>query len=173
MARTRYTFYYLQNPNTEEIGYVGMTTEPLSRRLARHMTEALGREHSPNSVKNEWIRHMYDNGLRPLIQELEVSNFQDHIQAGHREAYWIAKMKEGGHYLTNMTTGGAGTPGLSMEVTEEHKEKISKAMSGDYNLDKGIEMRKAGASWKSIYEELGMGRTNFYKLYKEKIEQAL
>lgn len=171
--RTGYTFYYLQDPTTQEIGYVGMTTEKPAKRLRRHITEALGREHSEHSAKNEWIRHMYDNGIRPNIIELEYTQYKEIAHAYEREKYWIAKMKEDGHYLTNMTEGGAGTPGLILEVSEETKQKISETMSGDYNLEKGIEMRKNGASWRAIYEELGMSRTNFYKKYKEQIEESL
>jgi len=175
MVRRGYTFYYLQDPTSEEIGYVGMTTESLSVRLRRHIYEAVRREHSENSAKNEWIRHMNDNGIKPVIVELEHTAYKEATHAFEREKFWIARVKEAGHYLTNMTDGGAGTPGLHIEHTEETREKLAKAATkyGDEVLEKGITLRRDGMSWNNIAKELGMSRTNFYKLYKEQIEQAL
>ena len=172
MKKTFYTFYYLQNPKTESIGYVGMTTEPLSRRLSKHISEAMRRNHSPDSLKNDWIRDILDQGVRPYIMQLEVSGFADALEAGAREKYWINTMKEKGYELTNMTEGGLGTPGLVLEVSEETKAKISGTMVtvNPQMITEGVMMRTNGDSWKTIYESWGMSRTNFYKTYKEKID---
>lgn len=173
MKRNNYIFYYLQDPTTGDIGYVGMTTESLSKRLRRHIQEALKREHSPESDKNKWVREVYGKSVRPLINEIETAEFPDALQAGEREKYWIAKYREDGYNITNMTDGGLGTPGLVLEVTEATKEKIAESLTTDEwkDLNEAVAMRKSGASWKTIYEHMKMSRTNFYKLYKDKIEQ--
>lgn len=174
MARTTYTFYYMHDPQNEEIGYVGMTTEPIQKRLRRHITEAMGKEHSPESNKNIWIRELMDKDLRPRCQELEVSAFKDPTHAGAREQHWVKVMKEQGKALTNMTEGGLGTPGLHIEHTEETKEKLAEKATkfATEDMDKAIQMRKDGATYKQIYEALGMSRTNFYKEYKDKVAEA-
>jgi hypothetical protein len=174
MARTTYTFYYLHDPRNEEVGYVGMTTEPIQRRIRRHIQEATEQTHSPESDKNKWIRDLLDAGLKPRCQDLEVTAYRDAAHAAQRREYWIAKMNEEGKALTNMTTGGLGTPGLSIEHTEETKEKLSEAAIkfGDESLEVAIEMRKEGKTYKEIYEHLGMSRSNFYKEYKDKVAEA-
>jgi len=176
MARTTYTFYYMHDPENESMGYVGMTTEPIQKRTRRHIQEAMSREHSPESDKNVWLREIIDRGLKPQVKELEITGYRDPAHAGQREAYWVAKMKEEGKSLTNMTTGGLGTPGLSIEVTEEHKLKLGEAATKfdkDESLEKAIKMRKEGATYKKIYDSLGMSRSNFYKKYKDKVAEAL
>lgn len=175
MHRRGYTFYYLQDPTSEEIGYVGMTTESAGTRLRRHIYEARSKEHSPESLKNVWIRTLADRGVKPLIVELEHTAYKEAAHAYEREKYWIAKMKADGHNLNNMTDGGAGTPGFHQEHTEETREKIatSATIYGDPALEKGIELRRDGMSWNKIAVELGMSRSNLYMKYKEQIEQAL
>jgi hypothetical protein len=175
MARTTYTFYYLYDPTQEEHGYVGMTTEPIQKKIRRHIQEATEEQHSPDSEKNKWIRDLLDKGLKPRCTELEITAYKDALQAAQRRIYWLNKMKEEGKALTNMTDGGLGTPGLHFEHTEETKEKIGEAATkfGDPALEKAIEMRREGKTYKEIYETLGMGRTNFYKDYKDKVVEAL
>ena len=174
MARTTYTFYYMYDPRNEEIGYVGMTTEPIQKRIRRHISEAMSEQHSPTSDKNVWVRELMNQDLRPRCEALEVSAFKDPLQAGAREQHWVKTMKEQGKALTNMTEGGLGTPGLHIEHTEETKEKLAEAATkfGDPALETAIEMRKEGKTYKQIYEHLGMGRTNFYKEYKDKVAEA-
>lgn len=174
MARTTYTFYYLHDPRNEEIGYVGMTTEPIQKRIRRHIQEATEQKHSPESEKNKWIRELLDNNLRPRCTELEVTGYKEEAHAAQRRQYWIAKMKEE-NKLTNMTDGGLGTPGLHLELTEETKEKIGEAATkfGDPALEQAIEMRREGKTYKQIYDSLGMSRSNFYKEYKDKVAEAL
>ena len=173
MARTTYTFYFMHEPENELCGYVGMTTEPIQKRIRRHIYEATGREHSPESEKNVWLRLMLDRGLHPYCEVLEVSGFKDPTEAGIREQYWIKRLREEGKYLTNMTDGGLGTNGYYFEHKEETKEKLAEAATKYPDaLEKAIEMRKAGATYKDIYTELGMSRSNFYKEYKEKVKEA-
>ena len=173
MARTTYTFYYLHDPRNEAIGYVGMTTEPIQKRIRRHIQEATEQKHSPESEKNKWIRDLLDEGLRPRCTELEVTAYKDPQHAANRRQHWIANKKQD-VTLTNMTDGGLGTPGFSPEFDEEHRQKIKEAATkfGDPALEQAIEMRKAGATYKQIYDSLGMSRTNFYKDYKDKVAEA-
>lgn len=172
MLRTNYTFYFLHEAHNEDVGYVGMTTDTIQARLRRHLYEAQGREHSPNSEKNIWIRSLLDQGKQPRCQVLEVSAFKDAQQAGAREQFWIKKYREEGKELKNMTDGGLGTPGYFFDHTEETKEKIAEAATKYPDaLEKAIEMRKDGATYKEIYEELGMSRSNFYKEYKDIVNE--
>lgn len=171
MKYTPYLFYVLQDPQTNEIGYVGMTTEVPSVRLSKHVSEAMKTDrHSP---KNVWIRELIDKGVKPLINQIEVSGFATFADAGIREQYWIAKYKEDGHPLRNATIGGPGTTGLTFQHSEETKNKITEQLKTTKNLEEAIEARREGKSWARIAELMQMSRKNFDEHWRPKIEAAL
>lgn len=173
--RTSYTFYFLHDPNDENTGYVGMTTETIQKRMARHISEAVDRKHSPNSNKNVWIRELLDRGLRPYGKVLEVSGFVDGVQAGARESYWIKKMQEEGKVLVNMTEGSPGSPGLSLSHSEETRQLIGEKMKiyGEDVYEKVLSMRRGGSTVNEIVAETGISRSTYFKEMKPRIDQDL
>lgn len=173
--RTNYTFYFLHDPQDEGVGYVGMTQEPMPVRISKHISEAIKREHSPNSPKNVWLREILDRGLKPYAQILEVSGFQDGVQAGIRESYWIKKKEEEGKILKNSTTGGLGAPGLTYTHTEEAKKAIAEAsrVYGEDTYETILALKKEGKTTTEILKATGMGRTTFNKEYKPRLDQDL
>jgi hypothetical protein len=175
MIRTAYTFYFLHDPEDENIGYVGMTTETIQSRVRRHVGEAMQGTHSPNSHKNVWLRELLNRGARPYAKVLEMTAFPDQVQAGAREAYWIAHMQEKGATLLNMTSGSPGSPGLSLTLSEETKELIAEKMRvyGEDVYQEVLAMRKEGIKIKDICEKTGISRSTYFKEMKHRIDQDL
>lgn len=115
--------YLLSDPITNQIRYVGKTTNPHSRYY----------EHTrPGNVnhiithKNCWIKSLRAKGLKPI---LEVIDIVSEAEWQFWEEYWICQIKAWGFDLTNMTLGGEGALGVSkknsFKHTEEAKAKIA------------------------------------------------
>lgn len=101
MMKTVY-IYSLSDPNTNEIRYIGKTVDPFYR-FWNHIHEARHNKRAKNEQKLEWIRGLLANGLRPIlsiIEEIPTEIWEE------REMYWIAKYKEEGSSLLNVTKGG-------------------------------------------------------------------
>lgn len=110
--------YGLLDPITREIRYVGKTVN-LKRRIKEHLSPS---ETKSKSHKNEWIKSLARNGLKPafrILQEVSIDDWQE------AEKFHIKKAKSRGHRLTNTTEGGEGYDG-SVEVSE----KISNSLKG-------------------------------------------
>lgn len=133
-----YIYSYI-DPRTEEHifenekRYTGQTSNTPERRLSEHMTES---NLVSNTHKNNWLRILKNLNLTPIIHIEEECN---EIDADERETYWIAKLREDGHRLTNSTDGGRGCRGykrskesidkqiarmIGKSMSEETKEKI-------------------------------------------------
>ena len=105
--------YYLQDPITKEIRYVGVTTQTLNNRLSGHIYDAKNKK---GRHVLHWIASILEQGLKPeihLIEECDDSIWQD------REMYWIKEYKDRGYNLTNIDKGGNGV------VTKEKRELSS------------------------------------------------
>jgi len=113
------TFIYgLVDPNTHSIRYIGKANDPHVR-LYRHLKE------KSHTHKSMWLRSLKERGLSPemqIIEEVPVLGWQA------SERYWIKYYREQGCDLTNSTDGGDGLHGYV--ITEEHREKLSKAAIG-------------------------------------------
>ena len=79
--------------------------------------------------KLHWIRKLLKEKIQPEIIAIETV---DRARDDEREIYWIAKLKEVGHSLTNSTDGGE-----SVNHTPEVRKKISQALSGVNNPNYG------------------------------------
>ncbi len=93
--------YILIDPETNEVRYVGKTTN-LKKRLNRHLNES---KKSTSSHKKAWIKGLLKKGLEPQIQIIdEVKGDEWRFW----EKYWIEQMKSWEFNLTNETDGGDG-----------------------------------------------------------------
>lgn len=129
---------YDTRPGREgQIRYVGQTAQGLERPKAHWMRARL-RERKDKC--HTWIRAILREGLVPevrVIQELERED-----QLNSTEIYHIAKYREAGCALTNMTLGGEGTRGLpsptkGKKLSSEHRQKIGAALKGKPTWIKG------------------------------------
>lgn len=107
--------YVLRDPRTNEVRYVGKTVKSLAERLSGHINHA-GRVKSP---RGSWIISLAQQGLTPIIEEIEVAgdNWAD------RERYWIAHYRSTTGKLTNICDGGEGVGGVKLKP--EHRARLA------------------------------------------------
>ena len=120
--------YYLQNPTTDEIFYVGSTECSLKNRLRTHYQHL--REFERNLRKTN-RRYEYLLKLRPLkatIHLLELVFTKEELEK--REIFYIKHFRKINSNLTNMTDGGKGKC-TSKYYTEKELEIYSLKISID------------------------------------------
>lgn len=101
--------YALVHPDTLEIRYVGKT-EHARRRLAQHIC----------NVKKGVRLPVYD-WWRSLDHAPSMLRIAD--GGAEEERTWIAKLRQEGARLLNMTDGGDGTPGLPCSLALREKRR--------------------------------------------------
>jgi hypothetical protein len=121
--RTIY-IYSLKDPETNEIRYIGKTTN-INTRLKAHITRS--RHNKYHSAR--WVQSVLKRGLRPIIELVEECTEENWIE---REKHWIAYYRER-FDLTNVLEGGEGGFIISRagcKWTDEQREKNRKARLG-------------------------------------------
>jgi hypothetical protein len=114
--------YALLDPRTNEIRYIGKTTN----------TEARMRRHLRNSElikplhRSRWIKSLVDNGHVPVMRVLETVESQNWQEAERR---WISKCRDEGCRLVNMTPGGDGGT-LPEWISDSTREKMRLSQTG-------------------------------------------
>lgn len=98
----KHIIYALIDPNTDQIRYIGKTSN-LSRRLITH--------HSPSSIKtnthkNNWLRSLISNGQKAKCMIIQTYNTKEELIWA--EKIWIANYRILNCNLVNATNGGEG-----------------------------------------------------------------
>lgn len=128
--------YALKDPDTGTIRYIGKSNNP-RRRYNNHISNA--RNHRDGNRVGNWIRKLLSNNQKPTLEvllEVEESKWQT------TEIEYITKYKEV-YNLTNLSDGGMG--GINNKgrtgqpLTEEHRQKLSKAQKGRKHTPEAIE----------------------------------
>jgi hypothetical protein len=109
--------YTLTDPRTNEVRYVGWTTN-LPRRFREHLSE--GRRRHSQSRKHTWISGVIADGFLPIATVVE-EGMGPEWEAVERK--WIAAYRALGCELTNETSGGNGM--LGRVIAPETRKKIS------------------------------------------------
>lgn len=123
--------YYLQNPITGEIFYVGATETSLKNRLRTHYQHVWEVE---KDLRNTNKRVLYLLNLRPTkatIHLLEIVT--DKVMLDEREIFYIKHFRNINPNLTNMTDGGKGKR-TNIYYTEQQNRDLSIKLS---NANKG------------------------------------
>lgn len=122
--------YYLQNPTTGEIFYVGATTVSLANRLRTHYQHL---KEMQNGKRKNNKRYQYLLDLKPLKATINLLEIVTDGDLEQRETFYIKKFREINPNLTNMTNGGPGKC-TSLYYTKEEKikfgHKISQKLKG-------------------------------------------
>lgn len=106
--------YYLADPITDEIKYVGKTEKELDFRLHQHLVK------KDNTYVRCWIKSLKEKKRVPTIELIEeVSENEWKFW----EKYWICQFKCWGFKLTNLTLGGDGCN--IRHHSEDTKKKLS------------------------------------------------
>jgi Uri superfamily endonuclease len=104
-----YKLYSLNNPITNEIRYIGQTTQSLSNRLKKHLRD------KSKTHKTNWIVSLKNQQLAPTIHLIQILYSKQ--ECNNAEILLIASTPN----LTNSTKGGEGSIGF-----KHSKESISK-----------------------------------------------
>lgn len=126
MASNMGFIYYLQNPVSGEIFYVGSTQCSLNNRLRTHYQHLREFERGKRGMNN---RYTYLQNLRPdkaTIHLLEIVTNISELEL--REIFYIKKFRDINPNLTNMTDGGKGKC-THKYYTEQQMENYSKKLS--------------------------------------------
>lgn len=122
--------YYLQNPTTGEIFYVGATEISLKNRLRghyQHLSEAM------KGLRKMGNRYLYLIDLHPVKATIHLLEVVTSGNLFEREKFYVDKFRHINPNLTNMTDGGRGEC-TSKYYTEEQRtvlgQKISDALKG-------------------------------------------
>jgi hypothetical protein len=101
----KFIIYALQDPTTMEIRYIGRSCSGLVRPKQHTFPSSL--KH-PNP-KNDWLRPLAAQGLKPTVIVLQEVESASHLDA--QEEHWIELALSFGWRLTNLTLGGPGLYG--------------------------------------------------------------
>lgn len=121
---SRFLVYGLVDPRTEEIRYIGLSTQGLKRPKQHHTPYYLNNE--TNTHKARWIRQLLSEGLIPDIVVLKQCVSVEEVEAAERDL--IAEYRALGARLTNLADGGLGPFGVIR--SEDTKKRMSKAKLG-------------------------------------------
>lgn len=111
-----YKIYGLTEPDGETLRYIGLTGNDIKNRFKEHLNEWY-----KNSYKNNWIRSLKREGLKPSLILIEDGLTSE--QAAEKEIHYIKLFKSFGARLVNLTKGG-------QNPTRETKNKISNSLNG-------------------------------------------
>jgi hypothetical protein len=110
--------YGLIDPRTNEIRYVGKTSQRLKYRISSHMRDTC------NCHRTHWLKELASIGSTPIGTVLEEVHPGDSWQ--ERERWWISELRASGKRLTNNTDGGDGVSGLP----EETRKRMARVWVG-------------------------------------------
>ncbi len=121
MKEKNYYIYSLSDPNSEEIRYIGKTSN-ISDRFKRHLQRCYLDNYDRNTYKSNWIKSLLKKGLNPIIEIVEECT-KDSVN--RLETYWISQFRAWGFRLTNLSEGGEfGVDWNGRKHTSISKEKI-------------------------------------------------
>lgn len=104
--------YTLADSSTNEIRYIGFTTQSLGKRLYQHMWDSKNKK---NRYVCKWINSLKTSPKIELLEDVTLENWEE------REVYWIQQFKYWGFNLTNTHKGGKGVNPKNRENTYKNK----------------------------------------------------
>jgi hypothetical protein len=122
--------YALYEPHTCKIRYIGRTRSSLNKRLSQHISKA--RNNYNNSHKENWIRKLLKNGIRPKIRLLEIV---DGWLESHKREKHLIQEHFNSHNLVNADDRGPGNCNKNNTVKRENLriKKIKEYYSKEEN----------------------------------------
>ena len=126
-----FQIYWLSDPRTSEMRYVGKTKSKL---INRHGSHCKPKDKNKSHCAN-WVRTLLKDNLLPQIHSLQTFNAREDMDEA--EKYWIAHFRSLGCRLTNMTHGGDGGSQPKRQFSDNHRKNLSIAMKGRTPAIKG------------------------------------
>jgi hypothetical protein len=159
--------YTLEDPTTNEIKYVGVTTRSLKKRWYDHCSNYYLKK--VNHKTATWIKSLKVNNLKPIIKLLAIVEDNNRYE---EEIFYISLLKSWGFNLKNHTEGGSGGIFIKRKPfkhAEETKKRISIANKKPHSTDW---IKNAADSHCKPIIKLDLNN-NFIKEYKSATEAAL
>lgn len=120
----KYKLYYLVDPTTREIRYVGVTSKSLKARLKGHISKSkiYRRDRKGITHRSRWIESLKRQDLIPEINLLQ--SFANEADCFAAERYWISYFRSVGCALTNSDDGGRGLFNPSEDTRQKIREGV-------------------------------------------------
>jgi predicted HTH domain antitoxin len=113
------TIYYLEDPITNEIRYIGRTKNDLKARLRGHLATA--KKNKFKTKKDNWILKLYNLKLKPIIKP--ILQIEGWTESYLKEQALIKYHIDREFNLVNLHDRGEGH--LLRNISDEQKKKIS------------------------------------------------
>lgn len=165
-----FSVYYLSSTRNEEVKYIGITYQPLKKRLQQHIRTIKRTNHL---YKSRWIIKELRQGF-----SINIHLIYDNLileEACRKEVEVIKDAKAQGYQLTNLTNGGEGSNGLI--VSKETRAKISIASKGNkYSVGRkcsieSIEKRMIKIRGKKMTGKALINIVNAHKQFRKPVLQ--
>ncbi len=119
------TVYALKDPGTDEVRYVGSTTQDPRARLYGHMKRAMGTDAEEgrwrNVEKEEWLAGLDSEGTLPGVIVVEDDVPEDRLE--EVEESWCELLLSGGVDLLNRFYGRSPSPRTRKRMSESAKAR--------------------------------------------------
>lgn len=112
--------YFLQDPISMEIRYIGLSTIGV-KRMRQHSQPAFLQK--DKTYKANWIRTLISKGLKPLSKVIQTFDHSSREELQEAEKYWISYYKSIGCPLTNLTSGGDGAIGYKWKENDPRRSR--------------------------------------------------
>lgn len=96
---TTVAIYFLRDPRTSRIRYVGQTIRGNHRAVEDRRKAHLVQSRRGDLPKDRWIRALINVGREPKIEEVEIVPY---AEANRRECYWMFALIKKGERLLNI-----------------------------------------------------------------------
>lgn len=116
----KFKLYGLFCPISNELRYIGITTQKLTARLSAHLRQPT------NKFIGDWFNELGD--LKPIIKVLKFCSSYEELL--NEEVKYISENRRLGVNLLNIADGGDINPMFGKTHTKEARDKISKARKG-------------------------------------------
>lgn len=140
--------YVLIDPFDKQIKYVGSTVCRLSGKLATHLHDSKRQSH----LVAQWIQNLIAKGLKPIIESLETHSNEQQLREA--EEFYIRYFHYIGVPILNVTY--IRKSDRPKTLSEEHRNKLSKAKEGKANLQKRKRVGQYTLDGQFIKEWLGV-----------------
>jgi len=158
----KHIIYGLIDPNTNEIRYIGYTSNQ-KRRYQQHHNPSFLRS---NNYKNNWIKSLLAKGQK--AEMIEICEYETAEELPMAEVMWIKNYRILGCNLTNSTDGGDCSPLQGKHHTDEIKVQISQTIKNKHQVAWNKGLKGVLKAWNK-----GLPATNKGKPHTEETKKKI